>query len=269
MYENALIQENVKKLQKYATFVGPNIEEGKAKAAEPEQVLAEVIKILAGSGPLAGKKVLITAGSTVEHIDPIRLITNQSSGKMGVAIAQEAERMGARVTLVYGHGTANPAGKVIRVGTSAEMRDAVAKELKNNYDVAIMAAAVADFAPANRSAKKLKTRAGGMNLSLVPTAKIVDDVKKKSKSTFLVAFKADHGVSDSALIDKAYSKLKECGADLVVANDVGRKESTVGSDSNEVFIVDKKKKVVHVPLDSKQAVARRLLELVSKSLKDD
>ena len=269
MYENAFIQENVKRLQKHTMFVGPNIEEGKAKVAEPEEVLAQAIRILSGAGPLAGKKVLITAGSTVEHIDPIRVITNRSSGKMGIAIAQEAERMGAKVTLVYGHGTASPRGRVVKVSTSAEMRAAVAKELENNYDVAIMAAAVADFTPASRSAKKLETRAGGTNLSLVPTAKIVDDVKKLSRSTFLVAFKADHGISDSVLVDKAYGKLKECNADLIVANDVGRKGSMAGSDDNEVFIVDRKKKVVHVPLDSKQAVARRLLEIVSKSLKDD
>jgi phosphopantothenoylcysteine decarboxylase/phosphopantothenate--cysteine ligase len=176
MYENAFIQENVKKLQGHATFVGPNIAEGKAKVAEPEQVLDAAIAKLAGSGPLAGRKIMITAGSTVEHIDPVRVITNQSSGKMGAAIAGEAERMGAMVTVVYGHGTASPTGRVVRVGTSAEMRDAVAKELKNNnYDVAIMAAAVADYAPAKKSARKLDTRGGSINISLVPTAKIVDD----------------------------------------------------------------------------------------------
>jgi phosphopantothenoylcysteine decarboxylase/phosphopantothenate--cysteine ligase len=189
---------------------------------------------------------------------------------MGAAIAGEAERMGARVTVVYGHGTASPTGRVVRVGTSAEMRDAVAIEVKNNnYDVAIMAAAVADYAPAKKSARKLDTRGGSINISLVPTAKIVDDVKGLSKSTFLVAFKADHGVSDAVLVDKAYDKLKECSADLVVANDIGRKGSTAGSDDNEVFIVDKKRKVIHIPLESKQAIARRLLEIVSKSLKDD
>jgi phosphopantothenoylcysteine decarboxylase/phosphopantothenate--cysteine ligase len=276
MYENAFIQENVKKLQRHVTFVGPNIDEGKAKVAEPGQVLDAAIAVLAGSGPLAGKKILITAGSTVEHIDPVRVITNQSSGKMGAAIASEAEKMGAIVTVVYGHGTASPAGRIVRVSTSAEMRDAVVKELKNNnnnnnnnYDVAIMAAAVADYTPAKRSAKKIETRNGAINVSLVPTAKIVDDVKKITRSTFLVAFKADHDVSDTILVDKAYNKLKECGADLVVANDIGRKGSTAGSDDNEVFIVDKERKVVHVPLGSKQAVARRLLEIVSRSLKDD
>lgn len=270
MYENPFIQENVKKLQRQATFVGPNIAEGKAKVAEPEQMLDAAIAMLAGSGPLAGKKILITAGSTVEHIDPVRVITNQSSGKMGAAIASEAEKMGAMVTVVYGHGMASPAGRIVRVSTSAEMRGTVAKELKNNnYDVAIMAAAVADYSPAKKSAKKIDTRGGSINMSLVPTAKIVDDVKKVSKSIFLVAFKADHGVSDAALVNKAYDKLKECNADLVVANDIGRKGSAAGSDDNEVFIVDKKRRVIHIPLESKQAIARRLLEIVSKSLKDD
>ena len=263
MYENRLIQENVARLQSLVTFVGPKIEEGKAKVAEPEQVLAAAIA-MTGKKALSGKKVLVTAGSTIEHIDPIRVITNQSSGKMGTAIAAEAMRMGADVTLVYGRGNANPvASRIISVESSDEMHDVVTKELKNGYDVVIMAAAVADFTPAAKSTKKIDTRSGAASLSLVPTKKIIDEVRKSS-SAFLVAFKADYGVSDSALVDKAYNKLKECGADLVVANDVGRKDSKIGSDRNEVFIVDKKKKVLHMPLDSKAAVARKIIELVSE-----
>lgn len=266
MYENRLIQENVARLQGLVTFVGPKMEEGKAKAAEPDQVLAAAIATT-GKKVLSGKKVLVTAGSTIEHIDPIRVITNQSSGKMGTAIAAEAMRMGADVTLVYGQGSANPvASRIVNVESSDEMHDAVTKELKNDYDIVIMAAAVADFTPAAKSTKKIDTRSGAASLSLVPTKKIVDEVRKASKDAFLVAFKADHDVSDAVLIDKAYSKLKECGADLVVANDVGRKDSRIGSDRNEVFIVDKKKKVIHVPLDSKAAVARKILELVSESV---
>jgi phosphopantothenoylcysteine decarboxylase/phosphopantothenate--cysteine ligase len=91
-------------------------------------------------------------------------------------------------------------------------------------------------------------------------------VKKKSKDTFLVAFKADYNVPDSVLIDRAYRKLQECDADIVVANDLGRKGSEAGSNRNEVFIVDKKKKVVHLPLESKPAIARKLLELVARSV---
>jgi phosphopantothenoylcysteine decarboxylase/phosphopantothenate--cysteine ligase len=266
MYENRFIQQNVKKLKEHGImFVGPNMEEGKAKAAEPEEVLASAINVF--NGPLAGKRVLVTAGSTVEYIDPIRVITNTSSGKMGIAIAREAERMGAEVTLVYGHGTENPGVNTVRVDTSEQMRNAVVSELKKKPDIVIMAAAVADYAPASKSAKKIDTRNGRRELSLVATKKIVDEVKKAG-SPFLVAFKADYGVSNETLVEKAHAKLKESNADLVVANDIGRAGSKAGSDRNEVFIVDKKRKVVHVPLDSKAAVARKILELVSESVQD-
>lgn len=268
MYGNEFIQQNVERLKKRATFVEPTIEECKAKVAEPEDVLIAALAVLGRAGPLAGRKILVTAGSTAEQIDPIRVITNASSGKMGTAIAREAENMGAQVTLVYGYGTQTPAAsKVIRVGTGDEMRDAVTTELKNGYDAVIMAAAVADFKPSASSSKKLDTRTGGMKLSLVPTKKIVDEVKKVDGEVFLVAFKADHGLSDSALSDKAFKKLKECRADLVVANDLGRQGSAAGSDSAEVLIVDGKKKIEHIPVSSKQKVARRLLEIVSQKLK--
>lgn len=271
MYENKFIQQNVKKLKEQdgaIMFVGPKMEEGKAKAAEPEQVLASAIGVLAAKGSLAGKRVLVTAGSTIEYIDPIRVITNTSSGKMGIAIAREAERMGARVTLVYGHGTEEEprVSSVVRVDTSAQMYDAVVAELEKEekkYDIAVMAAAVSDYTPASTSAKKIDTRnSGKLDISLVATKKIVNEVKKASRGTFLVAFKADYGVSDSVLADKAYKKLQESGADLVVANDIGRDGSKAGSDRNEVFIVDARKKVVHLPLDDKSQVARKLLELV-------
>lgn len=269
MYENQFIEQNVRKLKDYGVrFVEPSIEEGKAKVAEPELVLDAAISAISGSGILAGKKILVTAGSTVEYIDPIRVITNLSSGKMGFAIAKQAQAMGADVTVVYGHGTADVNGvRTIRVTTSQEMHEAVVSELGKNYDVAIMAAAVADYTPATKSLKKVDTRAGRLDLSLVSTKKIIDEVKKISKNTFLVAFKADYNVSDSELAEKAYKKLTESDADLVVANDLGRKGSEAGSDRNEVLVLDRDKKITHIPLDSKTAVARRLLEIVSEHLK--
>jgi phosphopantothenoylcysteine decarboxylase/phosphopantothenate--cysteine ligase len=194
-------------------------------------------------------------------------MTNLSSGKMGIAIAQEAQRMGATVTLVYGHGNLNPTatGKIVRVNTGEEMYKAVVSEMSSKrQDIAIMSAAVADFAPAKKLDKKIDTKLGKMELSLVATRKIIDEVKNKSKDTFLVAFKADYCVSDSVLIEKAYRKLKECGADIIVANDLGRRGSEPGSDENEVFIVDRDKKFVHLPLESKAQVARSLLEIVAE-----
>jgi phosphopantothenoylcysteine decarboxylase/phosphopantothenate--cysteine ligase len=185
---------------------------------------------------------------------------------MGIAIAQEAQRMGATVTLVYGHGTLNPASdKIVRVNTGEEMYEAVVSELSSKrHDIAVMAAAVADFAPAKKSDKKIDTKLGKMELSLVATRKIIDEMKNKSKDTFLVAFKADYCVSEPVLIEKAYRKLKECDADIIVANDLGRKGSEPDSDKNEVFIVDRDKKIVHLPPESKAQVARRLLELVAE-----
>ncbi|MDQ5863420.1 MAG: bifunctional phosphopantothenoylcysteine decarboxylase/phosphopantothenate--cysteine ligase CoaBC [Thermoproteota archaeon] len=266
MYENAFVKQNVSKLREYMKFVEPKMEAGKAKVADPENILNATISVLYNKTILSGKRVLVTAGSTVEYIDPIRVMTNLSSGKMGIAIAQEAKRMGAAVTVVYGHGIMDPpSGKIVRVSTGEEMYDAVLSELSSNrYDIAIMTAAVSDFAPLKKSDKKIDTQLGKVEVSLVPTRKIIDEVKNKSKDTFLVAFKADYGVSDSDLIQKAYGKLKESDADIIVANDIGRKGSEPGSDKNEVFIVNKKKEVIHLPSKSKVQVAQRLLEIVAE-----
>jgi phosphopantothenoylcysteine decarboxylase / phosphopantothenate---cysteine ligase len=267
MYENVFVQQNVSKLREHVIFIEPNLEGGKAKVADPQYVLNTAISILSNSALLSGKRMLVTAGSTIEYIDPIRVISNLSSGKMGFAIAQEAQRMGATVTLVYGHGSLNPAsgGKIVRVNTGEEMYKAVVSELSSKtYHIAIMAAAVADFTPEKRSDKKVDTKQGKLELSLVPTRKIIDEVKNKSKETFLVAFKADYCVSESELIEKAYRKLKECDAGIIVANDLGRKGSEAGSDKNEVFIVDRNKNVVHFPPENKTQVARRLLKIVAE-----
>jgi phosphopantothenoylcysteine decarboxylase/phosphopantothenate--cysteine ligase len=271
MYQNKFIQNNVEKLRGQGiAFVDPNISEGKAKVAEPRLVLDAAIQLFSGR-TLSGRKVLVTAGSTVEYIDPIRVVTNMSSGKMGIAIARKAAVMGASVTLIYGRGSVEPPqirdGKLARVSTGKEMNDAVMSELSSHrYDAVIMAAAVADFAPVTISQKKLDTRSGSLHLPLVATTKIIDKVKKVSKETVLVAFKADHDVSESTLVDRAFEKLRECNADFIVANAVGKRGSGIGSDNNEVFIVDGKKKVVHLPLQSKEMIAQKILELVAAQI---
>ncbi|MGI0028838.1 MAG: bifunctional phosphopantothenoylcysteine decarboxylase/phosphopantothenate--cysteine ligase CoaBC [Nitrososphaera sp.] len=269
MYGNNFIRQNVQKLREHGVIlVEPNIEEGKAKVAEPARLLDAAIKVLS-VGPLSGKRVLVTAGSTIEHIDPIRVISNMSSGRMGLAIAREAKKMGASVTLVYGHGDVPLGeladGRVRRVGTGKEMYEAVMSELRTKYDIVIMAAAVSDFAPARSSEKKIDSRIGSLNLALAATKKIIDEIKKVDKDIMLVAFKADYGVSHSALVDKAFRKLQECNADIVVANDLAKKGSGAGSEKNDVILVDRQKKVIHLPLQDKDAVARKLLEIVASN----
>ncbi|NVM27155.1 MAG: bifunctional phosphopantothenoylcysteine decarboxylase/phosphopantothenate--cysteine ligase CoaBC, partial [Desulfobacterales bacterium] len=249
---------------------GPRIEEGKAKIAEVKDVVSAVIRKLAVAKDLVGKRVLVTAGPTLEYIDPIRIITNKSSGKMGVAIAEEAMLRGAEVTLIYGSGTVSPplGVRVINVETTEDMYNAVMAELKSSkYDVMMAAGAAADFAPERPIKHKVPTRTTPeLFLKLKSTPKIIDIVKKVSPSTFLAAFKAEYGLSDKELIKSAHHRLKSANADLVVANDVSRNAVGFKVDTNEVFIVDKDGSVVHIPLTTKREVAKKLLDIIVKKL---
>lgn len=272
MYRHPIVLENIKKLQSLSVeFIGPRIEEGKAKIAETKEIVDSVIQKLTLSKDLSGKKVLITVGSTMEYLDPIRIITNRSSGKMGVAIAKEALYRGAEVTLVYGSGTAAPpaGARTISVETSEEMRDAVVSELKSKkYDIVVAAAAVADWAPEKKQKKKIPTStAPELTVKLRPTQKIVDEVKEASPDVFLVAFRAETGVTDAQLIQSAYDRLRKAKADLIIANDVQRKGAGFGHGTNEVFIIDSEKKVVHVSLTSKRQVAKRIFDSAAEKLK--
>lgn len=258
MYHNPMVARNIKALQGLVEFVEPVVEEGKAKVAEPEHVLARAIEVLRYRSLLRGKRILITAGATVEHIDGVRIITNLSSGRFGTAFAREAMLMGADVTLVYGHGSSEPpAGvRLVRVSTTRDMLDAVTSELSSkHYDAVIMNAAVADFRPAQKSSSKIESRrSDGFMLRLEPTEKIVDAVKRLSPDTFLVAFKADD-CSREELIAKARAKLEECNGDMVVANYASR---SMGSDTCDVVLISRDGSITDM-CGSKDDVARRIL----------
>jgi phosphopantothenoylcysteine decarboxylase / phosphopantothenate---cysteine ligase len=221
--------------------------------------------------------VLVTAGSTVEHIDSIRILTNLSSGKMGLNIAQQCLDEGFKVTLVYGFGSLNipndPRMNIIRVKTTEEMFKAVRETiLREKQHVVFHAAAVADFSisPSNQNRpNKIDTRNGTKTIKLVPTIKIVDKIKEFDKTIFLVAFKAEYDISEKLLMKKSFDKLNECNGDIIVANDVSRKGCDFGSDTNEVYIIDKENNVIHVPLKSKREIARNLIKIVRKKLKID
>ncbi|MFQ6073686.1 MAG: bifunctional phosphopantothenoylcysteine decarboxylase/phosphopantothenate--cysteine ligase CoaBC [Candidatus Bathyarchaeia archaeon] len=271
MYRHPILDENIKKLKALGVeFVGPRIEEGKAKIAETEEILGAVIRRLSASKDFAGTKILVTAGPTLEYIDPVRVITNKSSGLMGVEVTREALLRGAEVTLIYGVGTATPPreARVIRVETTEEMYKAVVSELNSQkYDVVIATAAAADWTPKKRFDYKVPTReTPTLNVKLELTPKIIDVVKRISPEAFLVPFKAEYNVSDEELVENAYGRLKEAKADLIVANDVARKGVGFGAETNEIFIVDKKRKVVHVPLTTKREASRKLLDLIAKEL---
>lgn len=158
MYENSAVKKNIKFLKNKIEFLSPKLVEGKAKAPEPEYVLNYTLKKFGFSSVLKNKKVLMTAGPTIEHIDPVRAITNLSTGKTGTLLASELISAGAKVTLVYGPGNQIPTKgiKVINVTTSKEMFDATKKELKKKLDIVIMAAAASDYTPEKQSKFKIK-----------------------------------------------------------------------------------------------------------------
>jgi phosphopantothenoylcysteine decarboxylase/phosphopantothenate--cysteine ligase len=272
MYNHPILTKNIEDLKALGVeFVGPRIEDGKAKIAETREILDAVISRFASGNDFSGMKVLITAGATVEHIDPVRVVTNRSSGKMGVAMAEEALSRGAEVTFVYGTGTeaAPSRAHLLTVETTEQMHDAVVSELKSEkYDVMIAVAAAADWKPEEPYSHKVSSHEQhSLELKLRPTVKIIDSVKEVSPKTFLVAFRAEYKLPKDKLIENAYQRLTQAKADIIVANDMGKKGVGFGTNTNEVFIIDKKKNITHVPLTRKREVARKILDVTIEKIR--
>jgi phosphopantothenoylcysteine decarboxylase/phosphopantothenate--cysteine ligase len=268
MYENIAVKKNIEFLKNKIAFLNPQMIEGKAKASEPEDVLEYVLRKFGFSSILKNKKILITAGPTIEYIDPVRVITNQSSGKTGVLLASEFISAGSKVTLVYGPGIEkSPKGaKVIKVFTAREMHDAVKKEMKKKFDVAIIAAAAADYTPENPSKTKLKSTQDVIKISLKKVPKIIDQIKKYQKNIILVGFKAEVNLSKKDLIKSAKKKLQESDADMIVANDIGSPRYKKNPDNNEVLIIDSGK-VRSSGWRKKQNIAKFIRKEIENKLK--
>ena len=268
MYENSAVKKNIKFLKNKIEFLSPKLIEGKAKSPEPEDVLENVLKKFGFSSILKNKKVLITAGPTVEQIDPIRAITNHSSGKTGVSLAAELVSAGAKVTLVYGPGTEKPpkGAKIINVSSSKEMHLAVKLELKKKFDIVIMAAAVADYVPTIQSKNKIKSSKSNMTISLKKAPKIIDQIKKYQKNVLLVGFKAETNLTKNQLIKSAEKKLKESSADMIIANDIGSIRYKKNPQKNQVIIVDSNKNIVSRWMD-KEKIAKLIRKQIEVKIK--
>ncbi|WP_010477414.1 bifunctional phosphopantothenoylcysteine decarboxylase/phosphopantothenate--cysteine ligase CoaBC [Thermococcus zilligii] len=262
MYDHPIIKENIEKLKKLGVeFIGPRFEEGKAKVASVDEIVYRVIKKLHPK-PLKGKRILVTAGATREYIDPIRFITNSSSGKMGVAIAEEAELRGAEVTLIRTRSSVPSfVERQIEVDTVEEMMNAIESELgSRKYDVVVMAAAVSDFRVKEKSKVKIKSDQA-LTLELEPAPKIISRIKELQPEVFLVGFKAETGLNEEELIIEARKQISRAGSDLVVANTL----RAFGSDENEVILISRD---IHkrLPRMSKRELAERLWEEIEKLL---
>lgn len=267
MYENAAVLRNIEFLKDKVEFISPNMTEGKAKAAEPEDVLDYILDRFGRSTVLSGKRILITAGPTIEPIDTVRVITNQSSGKTGVLLAKELISAGAKVTMVYGPGTEeSPKGaRVIPVRTVTEMFGMVKKEMKaRKFDVAILSAAPADYTT-KPSKTKIKSDKPSLVIKLERAPKIIDSIKKIQKDIFLVGFKAETNVSRKQLIESAKKKLHESSSDIIIANDIGEKYQK-NRELNQVLIVDKTGKITDSGRKTKLGISKFIRKELEKHL---
>jgi phosphopantothenoylcysteine decarboxylase/phosphopantothenate--cysteine ligase len=234
-------------------------DEGSGRMPDPSAI-ASFVKQQFGARDLEGKNILVTAGPTREPIDPVRYISNRSSGKMGYAIAEAARRRGANVTLVSGPTALPvPAGVVFsRVETAEEMHDAVLRALPSQQ-IVIKAAAVADFAPASPAGKKIKKDAAGeLTLTLRKGRDILAEVAAANPRPFIVAFAAETDSVES----NAREKLRRKGADLIVANDVSDASIGFDSDRNEVLVIARDGTATKIENAPKIVVADRILDLI-------
>jgi phosphopantothenoylcysteine decarboxylase/phosphopantothenate--cysteine ligase len=268
MWANTVTQENVAKLKRRGfIFVGPargRLASGKlglGRLTGLDEIYGITLQVLGRKGDLAGKNIVVTAGGTQEPVDPVRCLTNRSSGKMGYAVAEAARNRGAQVTLISAPTTLpNPPGiKVIYINTADEMLKAVQSAVKG-ADTLIMAAAVADFRPVKTAGKKIK-RADLSDLTL--ELEKTPDILAQVKGDFIrVGFAAEsHDV-----VANARDKVQRKGLDLIVANDITEKDCGFGTDTNRITIIDSKGKVEELPLLPKGEVADRILDRVGAIL---
>jgi phosphopantothenoylcysteine decarboxylase/phosphopantothenate--cysteine ligase len=264
MYAHPVVQDNIRLLKKRGVgFIPPETGElacgleGPGRLAGVTAIVERVVQRLAGGGSLAGKKILITAGPTREHIDMVRFISNPSSGRMGYALAAEAVRRGAQVTLISGPTELAPVSGASCVGvkTAQEMYQAVLKHFEKS-DALIMTAAVADYTPAQPFGGKQKKGSQKISLELLPTVDILSQVSKNKGNRLLVGFAAEV----ENVVDNARDKLRRKGLDLIIANDISQPGSGFAGDTNAISIIDKQDQIENYPLMSKTKAAQTVLD---------
>ena len=268
MYNNRVVQDNIQKLKAYGyDFISPSSgrlacgDIGEGKLAETEEIFEIIMSKLYPLKDMKGTKVLVTAGPTIAPIDPVRFITNRSSGKMGYAIAKEARDRGADVTLISGPCNEKaPFGvNLINISTNEEMRAAVL----NNYedsDIIIKAAAVADYKPKLYCSSKIKKSENELNIEFVRDNDILKELGLHKKKQILVGFAAE----SNDLLQNAKAKLLKKNLDYIVANDITAADTGFASDDNKVVILSQDSSPIEIDKMSKKQVARELFNLINK-----
>ena len=266
MWEHASVRGNIQTLvDRGARIIDPEVGEmacrthGPGRLADVEHVVEVVSSVLGRSGDLEGRKILVTAGPTVEDIDPVRYVSNRSSGKMGYALARAVRDRGGEVVLISGP-TALDFPGAIQIRTTEQMYNAVMENL-NGVDVVVKAAAPLDFRPSTVASQKLK-KANGLNLEFEPTPDILSKLGERKNGTVLVGFAAETEKHQ----DFGREKLRAKNLDLVVVNPVEGPDSAFDSDTNRVSIIDASGASEDLPMMSKTDLAHRILDRVVRLL---
>jgi phosphopantothenoylcysteine decarboxylase / phosphopantothenate---cysteine ligase len=263
MYENPILQENIRKLRRLGYHFMEPAEgylacgyEGKGRLPEPEQILEEIRRLLKKKD-LVGERLLITAGPNREPLDPVRYLSNRSSGKMGYALARAGLRRGAEVLLISGPTELEPpaGARLISVTTAAEMRGAVLEELPSCTAV-IMAAAVSDYRPVDFANKKMKRGKGPIELRLEPNPDILKEIGARKNGKMVVGFAAE----TEDLVANAEKKLRDKNLDMIVANNVSETGAGFDVDTNVATILDRNGAVRSLPLMSKDELAEQIFD---------
>ena len=268
MFDHPATQENIARLRARGVIIaGPAPGRlasglvGMGRLLEPQELLAHISAALGRDGDLSGRTVVVSAGGTMEPIDPVRVITNHSSGKMGYALAEAVrDRGGSAVLVTASTGLpAPPLVNVVPVSTAQQMCDAVLEHVKS-ADALIMAAAVADYRPATEAEQKIKKSAGELSIDLTKTT----DILETARGNFVkVGFSAE----SQNLVENAKVKVKSKGLDLMVANDITEPNSGFGADTNRVSLIDRELNVEDLPLLSKYDVSNHILDRVARLFK--
>ncbi|MCM3178306.1 bifunctional phosphopantothenoylcysteine decarboxylase/phosphopantothenate--cysteine ligase CoaBC [Cytobacillus horneckiae] len=274
MYSHPAVMKNIDTLYQFGyRFVEPSEGYlacgyvGKGRLEEPEKIINHIAGFFDGSKKvLKNKKVIVTAGPTREKIDPVRYLTNHSSGKMGYAIAEEAASLGADVRLVSGPVSIDaPAGvQLIKVESAEEMYQAVLSQY-DDADIVIKTAAVADYKPKKVYKHKVKKKSGEEYLELERTKDILFELGKRKNKQVLIGFAAE----TEKLDDYAIGKLEKKNADMIVANNVTAEGAGFGTDTNIVTLYKRNGSIDHLPLMSKHEVAAKILDAANRLLKDE
>lgn len=268
MYLNPIVQDNISKLKSYGyDFISPASgrlacgDVGEGKLENPEVIVDYILSSLYEKKDLLGKRVIVTAGPTLCPIDPVRYLTNYSSGKMGYAIAEEARDRGAKVTLVSGPCNLKiPNGiEFISVNTNEEMHSAI-EEIYEKTDMVIKAAAVSDFKVKNYSEIKIKKNEEETSFTFLKNIDILKSLGEKKTHQILIGFAAE----SNNLEEYAKSKLKKKNLDYIVANDIMSKDTGFSSDDNKVTIFSKDGNILELDKMSKRQVAKSLFDFVNK-----